>query len=306
MGNHIKVSVIIPTYNAGKQMRQLLSALKAQSEQCEILVIDSSSSDDTVEISASFGIKAIRIRKEEFDHGGTRNLAAGHANGKLLVFFTQDTLPVDENSVSNLVKSFEDPEVGAAFGRQLPYPDASPFGTHLRLFNYPEGSCTKSLTDKRIFGIKTPFLSNAFAAYRKSALVGIGGFRDRLILGEDTYAGAKLLLAGYKIAYAADALVYHSHNYTAFGEFKRYFDIGVFHKQERWIIGEFGRAEGEGINYMKSGAAFLMQAGKKRLLPEFIIRSGLKYLGYNMGRNYVYMPGWLRKRMSMHKYWWVR
>jgi len=300
------VSVVIPTYNAGNKIRELLLALKSQAEPCEILVIDSSSSDETLEITASFGIRSILIRKEEFDHGGTRNLASDTVKGDILVFLTQDALPADENSVRNLIRPFDDPQVGAAFGRQLPQPDASPLGAHLRLFNYPEDSCIKSLADRRIYGIKTPFLSNSFAAYRKSALDRISGFRSRLILGEDTYAGARLLLAGYKIVYAADALVYHSHNYTAFEEFGRYFDIGVFHGQERWIVDEFGGAEGEGVNYMKSGAAFLIRTGKKRLLPEFVVRSGLKYLAYSMGRNYDYLPDWMRKRMSMHREWWLR
>jgi rhamnosyltransferase len=300
------VSVIIPTLNAGKLMQELLLALKSQTEPCEILVIDSSSFDNTVEISASFGAKIIPIKKEEFDHGGTRSLAVGYAGGDILVFLTQDTLPFDRNSLCNLVIPFEDPEVAAAFGRQLPNTDTSPFGAHLRLFNYPKNSVTRGLADKKVYGIKTPFLSNAFAAYRKSALDQIGGFRDRLILGEDTYAGAKLLLAGYKIAYAADALVYHSHNYTVFQEFRRYFDIGVFHEQERWIIDEFGGAAGEGVKYLRSGIDFLKRTGKKHLLPEFFLRGGMKYLGYNLGRHYDYIPGWLRKRMSMHREWWVR
>ena len=77
-----------------------------------------------------------------------------------------------------------------------------------------------------------------------------GWFAEHLISTEDTYAGARMLLAGYTLAYVSDAMVYHSHNYTVFQEFKRYFDIGVFHKKERWILEAFGNAEGTGLRHL--------------------------------------------------------
>lgn len=297
-------SIIIPTFNAEKQMRNLFEALRSQTVSSEIIVVDSSSSDRTVELAESFGARVLVVRREDFDHGKTRTLAGNAAKGDILLYMTQDALPFDRHSVENMVRLFDDPLIAASFGRQLPYADASAFGAHLRLFNYPETPYIRTLGDKKTYGIKTPFLSNSFCAYRRSSLERILWFKEKLILGEDTYAGAKLLLAGYKIAYVPDAMVYHSHNYSAFQEAGRYFDIGVFHKSEQWIIREFGKAEGEGARYVQSALAFLGKNGKSYLLPEFIARNILKYIAYSLGRHYDRLPDSIICKLSWNKFYW--
>jgi rhamnosyltransferase len=296
-------SIIIPTYNAEKQMSRLCEALRSQTAPSEIIVVDSSSSDRTVEIAESFGARVLIVPAEDFDHGGTRTLAGKAAKGDILVYMTQDAAPFDNHSIENLTQPFEDQEIAASFGRQLPYPEAEAFGAHLRLFNYPDVSCIKSLKDRNTYGIKTAFLSNSFAAYRKTILEGIGWFRRKLIMGEDTCAGAKILLAGHKIIYVADAMVYHSHDYTVLQEFKRYFDIGVFHNSEQWIIDEFGKAEGEGIRYMQSLFAFLIRK-KYYLIPEGVARNALKYIGYKLGQKYDKLPASMILKCSMHANFW--
>lgn len=125
-----------------------------------------------------------------------------------------------------------------------------------------------------------------------------------MILGEDVYVGAKLLLSDYKIAYRADAMAYHSHNYTFCQEFKRYFDIGVFHAKERWILKEFGQASGEGANYIKSELSYLSSRKDYHLIPQSLMRNVLKFIGYQMGRNYDKIPRTVTKRISMHSHWW--
>lgn len=297
-------SIIIPTYNAEKQIQGLCEALRSQAVSSEIIVIDSSSSDKTVEIAESFGAKVLVVRKEDFDHGRTRTLAGKAAKGDILIYMTQDALPFDRHCIGNIARLFEDQMIAASFGRQLPYPETTAFGTHLRLYNYPEVPYIRTLSDKNNYGIKTPFLSNSFTAYRRSALTKISWFKEKLILGEDTHAGAKLLLAGYTIAYVPDAMVYHSHNYSVFQEARRYFDIGVFHKSEQWIIEEFGNAEGEGARYIQSAFAFLKKNRKYYLLPEFFVRNVLKYIGYTLGQHYGMLPYSMIRKLSMHEYYW--
>lgn len=299
------VSIIIPTLNSGKHIDELLNRLLLQNlDQKEIIIIDSSSSDNTVEIAKAYDARVLVIEEEDFDHGGTRNMAIKEAKGDIVVFLTQDALPADERSLPLLIAPFcVDDTIAATYGRQVPHENATTFAKHIRYFNYPGESWVRSM-EKKERGIKVPFLSNSFAAYRKSALQEVGGFKENLISTEDTYAGAKLLIAGYKLAYVAEALVYHSHNYTLSQEFKRYFDIGVFHTRERWILETFGKAEGEGARYLKSEIAFLMGNGKYSLLPEMAMRNMLKYIGYFMGRHYEIMPGILIRKMSMHKAWW--
>jgi len=301
----MNISIIIPTHRAEKYLEALLTKLKEQgSNTFELIIIDSSSKDKTVEIAKKYADNIIVIPQNEFDHGGTRAKAARMAKGEILVFLTQDAIPYDEFTIENITKVFEDESIGAAYGRQLSYEETNLFGKHLRNFNYRKTSYIRSKHDIEKYGIKTAFLSDSFAAYRKSALKSIGWFKDGLILGEDTYAGAKMILAGYKLAYVADAQVYHSHSYTVLEEFKRYFDIGVFHKCESWILEEFGKAEGEGMKYIKSEFKYLLDHGAWYLVPEFFVRNGMKYVGYKLGQRFDNLPKWIIKKMSMHHRWW--
>lgn len=298
-------SIIIPTYNAQNYLVQLLDKIKAQSiTGCELIIIDSSSTDDTVKIAKEYTENVIVIPQNEFDHGGTRAKAAQITKGDILVYLTQDALPYDEYSIENIVKVFENEKVSSAYGRQIPYDETTLFGKHLREFNYTTVSYIRDKNDIDSYGLKTAFLSDSFAAYRKSSLESIGWFKDGLILGEDTYAGAKMILAGNSLAYVSDAKVYHSHSYSVWQEFKRYFDIGVFHKTESWILESFGKAEGEGMKYIKSEVNYLFKNGVWYLLPEFFVRNGMKYMGYKLGQKYESLPQWMIKKFSMHHRWW--
>lgn len=299
------ISIIIPTYNAQNYLVKLLDSLKSQSiKEYELIIIDSSSKDKTVEIAKKYTDNVIVIPQNEFDHGGTRAKAAQIAKSEILVFLTQDALPYDDNSIENIIKAFKDGKVGAAYGRQLSYDDTNLFGKHLREFNYKESPYIRTKEDIKQYGLKTAFLSDSFTAYRKDVLESIGWFKSDLILGEDTYAGAKMILNDYKLAYVSDAKVYHSHSYSVLQEFKRYFDIGVFHESEKWILESFGKAEGEGMKYVKSEIKYLLSNGAWYLLPEFFVRNGMKYIGYKLGQKYKKLPEWMIKSFSMHYRWW--
>ena len=147
-------------------------------------------------------------------------------------------------------------------------------------------------------------LSNAIAAYRLSALRAVGGFSPRVILGEDTHLAARLLQQGHAIRYEAQALVYHSHNYSLTSEFSRYFDTGVFHHDENWMIQNYGKAGREGLRFLKSEIRFLLHHAPWRL-PEALVRTTLKALAYRLGRSHMRLPVGLKKQLSMHKGFWA-
>ena len=300
------ISIIIPTYEASKHLGLLLESISSQTvKDFELIVIDSSSSDNTLDIAKSYNAKTTVIDKSEFDHGRTRTLAAEQAKSEILVYFTQDANPCDRVAIEKLIRPIEeDDQVAAVYGRQLPAPDSSVFAQHLRLFNYPDKSQVRQLSDCDKLGIKTVFFSDSFSAYRKAALEEIGYFKKGLIFGEDTCAAADMLLKGKKIVYAADAKVFHSHNYTIYQDFRRYFDMGVFHRNESWLLREFGKAEGQGVKYIKSEVAFLKKRKRFELLPQLGVRILAKYLGYKMGRQYVYLPKGINKRFSLNRLWW--
>lgn len=299
----IKITVIIPTLNAERELPNLLRMIP-KNEDLEIIIIDSSSEDATINIAKDYGAKVIIIKRTEFNHGGTRNIAAHEARGELLVFLTQDALLQEEKSIKNLVSVFDDPNIAIAYGRQLPHKDANIFGGLARKFNYPHSSVVKSLSDKGKYGIKTVFTSNSFAAYRKDILMQIDGFPKNVILGEDMYVAAKLILKNYKIAYVANAVVYHSHDYSIIEEFQRNFDIGVFHQREKWILEEFSSPEGEGIKFVLAEWSYLKKNNKVHLIPLSLIRNASKLLGYKLGKNHKRLPLGVVRKISMYKSFW--
>ena len=303
----MKISVLIPTLNGIGFLKKLVTSLRNQTAYLsDLLIIDSSSKDGTDLLLKKENISFITIPTLDFDHGGTRSLGIQNTTGDIIVFLTQDALPLDNSSIEKLTQVFSNPKIGAAFGRQLPYPNETPFGTHLRLFNYTDKSYERSYDDKHTYGIKTAFLSDSFAAYRREALEEIGLFKDSLICSEDLYAGAKILMAGYSLAYVADAKVYHSHGYSIREEFKRYFDIGVLHQRENWLLEEFGKPEGEGKRYAISEIRYLAKLNKFHLIPVSFVRSGTKYLGYSLGKLNKKLPIKLNRKISMNKNWWYK
>lgn len=296
------VSILIPTYNAGHSFETLLDMLHRQQLRLfEIVVVDSSSTDTTVSIAKSRGIQTQVIPKSEFDHGGTRTHLGRLAKGDVLVYLTQDALPLNEVAVSRLVsRLLEEDKIGAAFGRQIANPDATPFARHLRLFNYPAVSHVRTLGDREKYGMKTFFCSNSFAAYKRKALEAVGWFEAGLLMAEDMHVCAKLLDNGYDIAYVADAVVYHSHNYSVQQDFKRYYDLGAFFSKEQWILEQYGNANSEGLRFVRSELSFLRRNGLARHIPVSLLRTAAKWFGYQLGHLHPYLPCWIIRRLSMH------
>jgi rhamnosyltransferase len=297
-------AVVVPTLNAAADWPRFCSALLENVAPQSVLIIDSESTDGTKALAQAAGFRVHGIRREEFNHGGTRQLAVELLpDAEIIVFLTQDAVLVTAHSIGTLVELFKREDIGAAFGRQLPHPRAKPIEAHARLFNYPAQSSIRTLTDKEYLGFKSIFISNSFAAYRRLSLNAVGGFPRNVIFGEDTITAAKLLLAGWKIAYVAEAQVYHSHSYKWRQEFRRYFDIGVLHVRESWLLKEFGDAGGEGARFVKSELRYLWPR-YWFLVPSALIRTTLKLAGYRLGKMEEKLgPEW-KRRLSMNRQFW--
>lgn len=300
------VAVIIPIYKPNKKFNDLLTMLKKQKNvSFDLVVIDSASNfDDYKEDLKGLDYKIIKISPKEFNHGGTRQMGADECrNYSYLVYMTQDAIPVDEFSIFNLLKSFDNPVVACAYGRQLPHKDATILAARARMFNYPSDSIIKTKDDIKKLGVKVSFISDTFAAYRHDVLNEVGGFPKNVILGEDMYVASKMILTGWANAYCADAEVYHSHNYSVVEEFKRYFDTGVFHARETWIQNSFGRAENEGIKFVFSELKYLLK-NYPNLIPSMIIRDAFKLVGYRLGKKEQLIPLGIKRKLSMSKSYW--
>lgn len=299
--------IVIPTYNGGDVWEECAKNIRDYSpKNTPVYVIDSGSIDRTISVSDKYGFEHVSIKSLDFNHGGTRNLAVENniENYDYVIFLTQDAIP-EPGFIEHILSAFNDPNVACTYGRQLPHKNASKISQHARYFSYTDKGYVSELSDKNGKGIKTVFMSNSFSAYRVAIFRELGGFVSNTILCEDMYYAAKAVLAGYKVAYVSDAVVRHSHNYSPLEEFKRYFDIGVFHADEPWIRKEFGSAEGEGAKFICSELKYLAKNGFY-LIPIALINTAFKLLGYKLGGKYRWLPLAIIKKMSMHQNYWQR
>lgn len=303
--NRYRVGLIVPTLNAGSQWEKWLDAVDRQSFQPHRkLVVDSNSNDLTRELAEQRGFEVITIDKMDFNHGGTRDMAINHLSDcDILVFLTQDALLGNEYAIENILVSFDDPLVALAYGRQLPHVDAGPIGSHARLYNYSSVSRVKTAADIPVYGFKTIFCSNSFSAYRSVDYQAIGGFKRSLIFGEDAHITGRFILEGKKSAYNAAALVYHSHDYSFREDARRYFDIGVFHARDPWMIEKFGGASGEGLRFIKSEMTYLLK-NAWYLFPSAFLRTLIKFSFYRLGRMEERFPLKLKRFLSMNRRYW--
>lgn len=278
------ITVIIPTLNAALYIEKLLYSLSNQDLKVkEIIIIDSSSVDKTLEIAKRFNnVKTIVISKKAFNHGKTRNLAAMEANGEILMFMTQDALPVDNKLIRNLTEPLKNPDIAATFGRHIPRKDAPLPEIFARQFNYPAEGFIKGREDIQKLGIKTFFLSNACSAYRKGPFFEVGMFPQDVKANEDMLITAKLILQGYKVAYVPEAMIMHSHKYSLLKQFKRYYNIGASFKNREWIL-KYARPEKEGLRLIKTQIDFIIKKRKYQWIPYVLMESLAKYIGFRIG-----------------------
>lgn len=300
--------VIIPMLNAGRHLDTLLPALDSQEglDPAQVLVIDSASDDDTATRCTAWGAEVLPIHRSEFDHGGTRRMAVlRNPDARVLIFMTQDAIPAGPQALARLTAAFDNPAVGMAYGRQLPRSEARQIERHARLYNYPSTSEIRTMADAPRLGIRTCFCSDSFAAYRQTALLEVGGFPQEALFAEDQIVAGRMLLAGYALAYVGDAEVTHSHGYTLREEMARYFDVGVFHSHNAWLMQTFGAAEKVGAGFVSSEIQRLLRTTPWRL-PEAGLRTMLKYIGYRLGRAERKLSNATKARLSMQPSYWHR
>ena len=301
------IDVVIPVYKPDEKLDKLIERLQKQSKKPDHIILMSTRDGREQERAERFGnipnLLIHHIEKADFDHGGTRNFGASLSNAEFIFFMTQDAVPVDSHLVEEMLKPFEQEEIAAVYGRQLAGKNAGVVEQYTRTFNYPEEDSVKSKKDLERLGIKTYFCSNVCAVYRKSVYNEMGGFVLKTIFNEDMIMASKIINAGYSIGYAANAKVVHSHKYTYWQQFTRNFDLAVSQVQNKEIFAGV-KSESEGIRLVKNNAKYLFKAGKWYMIPDLIMQSGFKFLGYKFGQNYEKLPKKLVKKLSMNPSYW--
>ncbi len=297
----MKVSVVIPTLNAEGHLPRLLSSLRGQTVETEVVVVDSSSEDSTPLIARRGADVFVSVRREEFNHGLTRNLGLRLASEDIVVFMSQDALPENDRTLETLIRPIVEGEVVLSYARHVPPPGTRPPEVFFRLFSYPPKSEIRDASMLPKYGLRVFANSNVCAAYLKEKLLEVGGF-PRVILSEDLYVAARLILAGYRTMYNAEAKVLHAHSFTPWGIFRRYFSIGVFYAENRWLR-EFG-GRGDTLRFVVEELIFLSEH-HPLWVPYAVVENVARLLGLLLGYNYRFLPKPLLPLLSGYRNYWM-
>ena len=308
----MEVTVLIPTFRPDRKLNELLRRLSKQTMlPSRVLLMNTVEGDEDGQLTDSVDefrdcfpvLSVFHVDRKEFDHGGTRHLGMSFADTELVLCMTQDAIPKDRHLISSLAKWFDDPLVAAAYGRQLAAKGCSPEERFTRSFNYPEISRVKSKEDLEELGIKTFFCSDVCAMWRRETYFEMGGFERRTIFNEDMILAGKMIRAGYRVVYDADAQVWHSHSYSCVKQLKRNFDLGVSQAEHPEVF-SMASSTGEGIKMVKQNAAWLLRSGNVIRIPKLILDSGCKYIGYFLGKRYRKLPRKLILKLTDNRTYW--
>lgn len=299
------VSFILPTRNVEKNIGNLLESIFSQNLDYEIEVLIMDSSDDkTAEIVQKYPVKLVRVEPEDYNYGGTRNLGAEMTSGDFLVLLSTDVEIRDKKWLSKLLRNFADSKVAGVYGRQFPKENATPMEKFFILNTYPAKGFTISLNSGQ--KLKKFFLfSNTNSAIKKSVWEKIK--IPEMLKSEDQEWAKRALIAGYKIAYDSEAIVYHSHNYTLKQVFQEYFDSGAtmpYVHNHRLLNYPMKNFVIDGIKYTLREYDYIARNSHVSWIPYAAIYDSFKFLGMFLGSKHKYMPLWLKKALCKKKNHW--
>ena len=293
-------SIIVLTKNGMPDIARCLKGVYSQrtKNSKEVIVVDSGSTDETLEIARGFQVRLEQVPPASFHHARTRNFAAGLARGEILVFLSQDAIPSSDHWLDAMVANFADPGVGAVYGRQVPRPDSSVEREDVLDAVYGEHRIVKDPAYRNGLGYKFYHFSNANSAMRRS-LWEATGFPEDLKVFEDLGIAKRILDAGWKIVYEPEACVFHSHSHTTTDLFKRYFDIGYTLK-----LLKIWDAPGTRTSMLRDAWKLLKSKasragnGTGKLASEGLRQDIAKSAGLFLGLNQSYLPLVLKRRLS--------
>ncbi len=224
----VKISVIVPAYNAAEAILTLLNSLSNQSfKDFEVIVVDDCSQDDTPNIVNSFPSSLIQLSE---NHGPAycRNVGAGVAKGEILVF-TDSDCHVAHTWLENIHKNISQNDVAAIMGRLILMPSTL-LGDSISAIGFPAGG---AIGFDKIWKVNqkgfTHSLSSCNCAVRKDIFEKIGGFNESFPYpgGEDSLLAYDLRRLNYRIKYCPDVLVFHAARDSLKGFLKWQFRRGI-------------------------------------------------------------------------------
>ncbi|QVI33927.1 glycosyltransferase family 2 protein [Lacticaseibacillus chiayiensis] len=277
-----RVGIFIPTLNAENQIERIIEVIRESFVPLDnVYVIDSESTDWTLNILKNNEIEYKSIPRKDFSHGLVRYKAVQYFKNKVdyLLMMTQDVVFTEEAIDSLILGINSNPDVGVSYAKQRST-DSNAAEYYDRLFSYPDESRIKRRADIPKMGPSTYFSSDAFSIYRIDALLDVGNFPKDIEFAEDVYVAAKLILNGWSIFYNADAVVLHN-NLSGYGDlYRRYRHISKFYKEQRWIGDEFGKNYGMGKRLVAYELKESIKKHSIRLFLDVMISSAIKVIAY--------------------------
>lgn len=299
------ITIIIPTYQGNHWLRETLPAIRQQaySGRIDILAVDSASTDGTVDMLRHWDARVIGITQAEFSHGYARNLAVRHASTDIVLFMSQDVLPIGVEWLRGMVQLLDDKTIAAAHIQQVPRADATLLEQFFHQEFYPAISKRYSWQPGQSLKLNQLFFSNVCSiTYR--ALCLRFPFPEDLIMSEDQVFARALLQAGYDTLYSAQVQVYHSHHYTLRQLFQRNFDSAY---SLRGVTDDtLISSARDGLGYIARETAFLVRGRHWRWLIQLPLYEGARIAGRVLGGAADHLPHQWRIRMSMHPQFWTR
>lgn len=284
----MKVDAVIPAYKPGHDLRELVEKLLDQTVRLGRIIIINTDREffDEKEYLIAPAVEVVHITRHEFDHAGTRDMGLRMSDADYVLFMTMDAIPKDNYLVEKLLSGFRRADnIAVSYARQIPKKDCNRIEQITREFNYPAQSRVQTSDDIKELGIKAYFCSDVCAMYDTSIYRSLGGFKAPAIFNEDMVYAAGALDAGYAVSYCADALVYHSHNYTGRQYYRRNFDLGVSQADHPEIFERFN-VKGTGMQLVRKSLAQICRRGTPADIIRLVYYSGMKYLGFRKGKNY--------------------
>lgn len=278
-----KIEIICPLYNAAEYIDNLDKSLKMQKnvEIDKITYLLTESNDNSEQILKKISATYVVIAKKDFSHSTVRENVAMKSNSDVLVFITQDIDIRNDEWLYNLVQPIISNEAEATFSRQKTKYDN--IEKYTREKNYPEESYVVSKEDVENMGLRAFFFSDASSAIKTSVFKELNGYDNKkLPISEDMYIAYKIVMNGYKIKYCADSVVYHSHKFTLKQLYKRYYDTGMFFKQNSYLDKYGTNKAGGGLaKYILKRA---IQDKNLKVLIRFVPDMAARFLGMKMGK----------------------
>jgi rhamnosyltransferase len=282
------ISIVVPTLDGGTDFLRLCRHLAQLRERhgCDVLVIDSGSSDDTCEHARRAGLRLHRIPAAEFGHGRTRNLGVELTSGDIICFLTQDVLPCTPDWPLRFAAALADTAVAGVYGRQVPR-DATAMEMFFVALNYP----AEPLRFEPQPGGHHPrpgrvLFSNAFSAVRRDVAVLVP-FADDVPVSEDQVWAHQVLAAGFSIAYEPAAEALHAHSYSLRGLFGRTYRVG---RALRMIGLDGGATPAESARFLSSEVRYFLRQGHTHRLPQLLAYEFVRWAGFQAGRQWAGAP----------------